>query len=258
MARPRAFERRWCKLGGMSAMAVETEAVKILRPNAGGLVLLTAEHASGALPDGKPWPEEDGWIVDTHWAVDLGAAELTRELSEALDAPAVLARFSRLWVDANRPLNSDTLFRSVAEGRDIELNRQLDDATRRARLDDCYHPYHDAIDDVVVGSPAEVIFAIHSFTPVYEGQRRSLGVGVLFEHEEAMARRVADALAPLGVPVAMNEPYSGRAGMIYSATHHAEKHGRRALELEVRQDLCVDPSFRAALIECLDAKLFRD
>ncbi len=59
---------------------------------------------------------------------------------------------------------------------------------------------------------------------------------------------VASALEPLEHPVALNEPYSGRLGMIYSASHHAGRHGRRALELEVRQDLSVDADFRARLV----------
>ncbi|NCQ62277.1 MAG: hypothetical protein GW913_16615, partial [Myxococcales bacterium] len=76
-------------------------------------------------------------------------------------------------------------------------------------------------------------------------------LGVLFDREEELACEVARALEALGQPVALNEPYSGRLGLIYSASLHAEAHGRRALELEVRQDLCVDASFRAELTEVL-------
>ncbi|NOY93367.1 MAG: N-formylglutamate amidohydrolase [Deltaproteobacteria bacterium] len=238
-------------------MKDEASMVEILRPDAPGRVLLTAEHASEELPPGVHWPAADAWLKGTHWALDLGAAELTRELSEALNAPAVLARFSRLWIDANRPAGSDTLFREQAEGREIALNRELDAAERERRLSACYRPYHAAIDAALAASPADVVFAIHTFTPVYEGEARTLGVGVLFEHEQALATRVAEALSPLGVSVALNEPYSGRAGMIYAASYHAGRHGRRALELEVRQDLCVDADFRAKLVDLLDAELFR-
>ena len=63
--------------------------------------------------------------MGTQWSVDLGADELTVELAQALGSPAVLARFSRLLVDANRPADSSTLFRDEAEGRPVRLNTEL-------------------------------------------------------------------------------------------------------------------------------------
>ena len=227
------------------------EAVEVLRPQGRGHVLLTSEHAGEALPEGVDWPAQDEWLRGTHWAVDLGAAALTRELSAAMDAPAILARYSRLWADANRPHDSDTLFRELAEGRPVALNQSLSPAERTRRLEHCYAPYHAAVRETLAASAARVVFAIHSFTPVYEGERRSLALGVLFDREEELACEVARALEALGQPVALNEPYSGRLGLIYSASVHAEAHGCRALELEVRQDLCVDASFRAELTEVL-------
>jgi predicted N-formylglutamate amidohydrolase len=49
----------------------------------------------------------------------------------------------------------------------------------------------------------------------------------------------------------MNEPYSGRAGLIYSAARHASAHGKRALELEVRQDLALEARVRAQVTGAL-------
>ena len=54
-----------------------------------------------------------------------------------------------------------------------------------------------------------------------------------------------------GFLVALNEPYSGREGLIYAAERHAGTHGRRALELEVRQDLATDPSARRQIVGAL-------
>jgi len=41
----------------------------------------------------------------------------------ALNGPAVIARFSRLLCDCNRPLDAPTLFRTVADGKPIALNQ---------------------------------------------------------------------------------------------------------------------------------------
>ena len=76
-------------------------------------------------------------------------------------------------------------------------------------------------------------------------------IGVLFDEEEPLAEDVARVLREAGFIVAMNEPYSGRDGLIYSAARHAAAHGKRALELEVRQDLAVSEAFRARLVPVL-------
>ena len=58
-------------------------------------LFLTAEHAEERVPEGFHFRPEDERLRGTHWAYDLGVSELTRELSEALEAPGVLARFTR-------------------------------------------------------------------------------------------------------------------------------------------------------------------
>lgn len=203
------------------------------------------------MPSPLQWPAADAHLVGTHWAYDLGAWELTEELSEASQCAAVLANFSRLVVDPNRPLDSPTLFRNIAEGQPVVLNQDLSAADRELRIAEFYRPYHDAVDRAVAQSSAPQLFSVHTFTPVYEGQPRSMEIGVLFDRHEAEARALADALSAAGYGVALNEPYSGKEGLIYSVDLHAQKHGRVALEIEVRQDLAVDPAYRKRLVAVL-------
>jgi len=213
-------------------------------------VLLTCEHASAHLPRPWSWHAEDEWLRGTHWAADLGAAELARDLAEEWGATAVLARFSRLLADPNRPEDSPELVRTVAEGREIAMNRAVD-ARERARRVALWQSYHRAVDTTLATHAAPMIFAVHSFTPLYEGEPRHLEIGVLYDREEALAHELRDALAASAFEVELNEPYSGREGLIYSADRHAHAHGRRALEIEVRQDLCVDDAFRRRLSDAL-------
>lgn len=232
------------------------EAFEAIEGAPDAAVLLTCEHASERLPEGYAWPPGDTRLVGTHWAFDLGARELVYELAEAMQAPAVLSRFSRLLIDPNRPETSETLFRLDAEGELVELNRDLTEAERARRIERFYRPYHDAIDRHLGRYRAPILFSIHSFTPVYEGEIRPMDVGVLFDTQEELAERAAAAIREAGFVTALNEPYSGRAGLIYTAEHHAGTHGRKALELEVRQDLAVRPEFRARLVAAL-ARFFR-
>lgn len=209
-------------------------------------LVLTCEHASARLPEPWVWPDADAWLTLTHWAVDLGAEDLTRELAEQMGAGAVICGFSRLLIDANRPLGSPELIRRTAEGRRVALNASVDAEERQRRIA-WWQAYHHGAESAARDSAAPFLFAVHSFTPVYEGQRRELAMGVLFDHEHEAGERLARALEPLG-PVALNEPYSGKDGLIYSAQRHADASGKRPLEIEVRQDLAVDPAFRRELI----------
>ncbi|MFW6050104.1 MAG: N-formylglutamate amidohydrolase [Myxococcota bacterium] len=214
-------------------------------------VVLTCEHASQRLPDPWRWPAADLRLVGTHWAFDLGAAALTRDLAQALWAPAVLSRFTRLLVDANRDAHEESLVLSRAEGGPVALNAGMGPEDRARRLEVYWDGYHRAVDGTVARASGDVILSVHTFTPVYEGRCRALEVGVLFDEEEALAARVAEAVGQVGFRVALNEPYSGKEGLIYAADRHARRHGRRALEIEMRQDLAVRPQARARLVDAL-------
>ena len=216
-----------------------------------GRLVFTCEHASPRLPEPWMWPEEDRWLVDTHWASDIGAAAFTRRVARLMNAPAILSRFSRLLIDPNRPLDSDTLFRQNADGRTVHLNEALLDAERVRRIDRFYRPYHAALSAMVERSRADTVFSIHTFTDTYEGDARTLEIGVLFDHDEEPAERLVRHLEQAGFHVLRNEPWSGKAGLAYSPVRHAQEFGRCALEIEARQDLIVDESFAARLAEAL-------
>ena len=236
-------------LGGSEAEAYER--IRAQRPDPP--VVVTCEHASERLP--SPWtlPEEDTWLRGTHWMSDIGAASLARRLAERLGADAVLAGFSRILVDPNRDEDDETLIRTHADGRRIALNQGVSPEERERRLG-WWSAYHDAVAATVSASTAPILFAVHSFTPSYEGQARAMTLGVLYDHEEVLARRLADHLQQADLEpndVRLNEPYSGKDGLIYCVHRHAVACDRRALEIEVRQDLLVTPDYRDALLQAL-------
>ncbi len=214
-------------------------------------VFLTCEHASQSLPEPFCWPDADRRLVDTHWAYDLGARDLTLELAHGLSAGAVLTRFSRLLIDTNRPETSPDLLRTVAEGAQVLLNQRVAPGERERRIALYYRPFHAAVDRALSQCEAETLLSVHSFAPVYEGSERTVEIGVLFNREEQAARALGAFLARSFQGVAYNEPWSGRDGLIYSAERHGDRHGRCALEIEVRQDLATSPAYRARLVQAL-------
>ena len=89
--------------------------------------------------------------------------------------------------------------------------------------------------------------SVHSFTPLYLGRTRPMEVGVLFDVHHEHAWRLEGALAEQGFESALNAPYSGLDGLIYSAQRHGRTHDLPYLELEVRQDL-IDSAEKAQAI----------
>lgn len=232
-------------------MTAASDYVELIEKRSKGCpVILTCEHASERMPEPFRLPEGDAWLVGTHWAYDLGAAELTRELAGALGAGAILSRFSRLLIDPNRSPTAPDLFRKIAEGRPVALNEQVGDDERELRFS-ISNAYHAAIDHALSTDDAKLVLSIHSFTPVYEGTPRAVELGVLFDEETELAESLQGAFVAAGFAALLNEPYSGKFGLMYAVDRHAKQHGRRALELEVRQDLACDPRVRARIIAVL-------
>jgi predicted N-formylglutamate amidohydrolase len=141
------------------------------------------------------------------------------------------------------------MYRTSAEGRPVMLNANLESDDRCARLDGYYHPYHRRLDYEIARAPEAMVLAIHSFTPLYEGKKRWMDIGLLFYKDTDLAEAVAEQFRSAGLKVGLNEPYSGANGEMYSAYRHGMQHGRHALELEFCQALSGDEAEREKLIE---------
>jgi predicted N-formylglutamate amidohydrolase len=97
-------------------------------------VILTCEHASLRLPSSWKWSSDDHRrLVGTHWSYDIGSKETALELIthrqklHEKSTVAILTRYSRLLIDPNRPKTSDTLIRTKADGKQIELNQNINE-----------------------------------------------------------------------------------------------------------------------------------
>jgi len=212
-----------------------------------GPFVFTCEHASCRVPAPlRASPADRAWL-GTHWAFDIGAANVTRELARCTASMAVLARFSRLVCDLNRPPKSPEWIRRELQGQLLAFNSTLDRAERERRRRCCHDPYHAAVDRVLSDAGRVLLVAVHSFTPRLGRERRIMEAAVLFdEAHPQLARRLARHLTRAGLRTALNRPYSGRRGMIHSVQHHGSRHGVPYLELELRQDLvCTAPAARA-------------
>lgn len=208
-------------------------------------LVLTCEHASNHLPPGcRPRTAAERALLDTHWAWDIGAWEVTRRLARRLGAAAVGGGASRLVVDLNRRVVDPTAIRRQAGWLKISWNARLRPSEVERRMRAFHLPYHDAIDGAIlrlaVRGARPLLLSVHSFTPVYEGRRRTFDMGVLFDRSRGHAERLMRGLRREGFEVRENEPYSGIAGMMYSIDRHGTHHDLPCLELEMNQALFRD------------------
>jgi predicted N-formylglutamate amidohydrolase len=222
------------------------DATVVLRPDGGSPFVLVCEHASNFMPAryhalGLADPD-----CSRHIAWDIGAAHLTRLLSKRLDATAILAGFSRLLIDANRPPHVPSSIPSLSEDTPIPGNIDLSEAERDLRLRHFFQPFHGSIscqlDRRQRGSRPTAIVGVHSFTPVFLGEARPYHVGVLFDATGDWATALRRHLRErTGLDVRLNQPYAVTPEEDYTAYVHGAERGFAALLIEVRNDLLDRP-----------------
>jgi predicted N-formylglutamate amidohydrolase len=221
--------------------------VRVLHPGGGSDLFLTADHAGRAIPRrlgdlGVP-PGE----LERHIAWDIGIAAVTERLSRALDAPAVLQTYSRLVIDCNRRPAWDSSIPTVSEHTAIPGNVGITAAEREARRREIFDPYHHQIAELLDRRAAAgrrtVLVAMHSFTPVFKREKRSIEVGVLYNRDPRLAAIMLDLLRAEGnLAVGDNAPYAITETSDYTVPVHGEARGLPHVEIEIRQDLIAEPA----------------
>lgn len=207
-------------------------------------ILLVCDHASRRFPLALGTMGLDPVARRCHLALDIGAGKLTERLAAELNATAVLCQYSRLVVDCNRQLMDASAFLEFGDGVVIPGNRNLHQDDKDLRADAIYWPYHSAIEAEVgrlraTGRPP-IFIAVHSFTPVLNGESRPWQMGVLWDQDRLTAELLLHDLREAGLHVGDNEPYSGKAPHDFTVDHHAEAIGLPHVGIEIRQDLIDD------------------
>jgi predicted N-formylglutamate amidohydrolase len=233
--------------------AGDPPAVEILRPQGTSPFFLLGDHAGRQIPArlgdlGLPAQE-----LERHIAWDPGIAPVTRMMSERLDATAILQLYSRLVIDCNRPIGSETSIATLSETTEIPGNCDLTPHDKAARADEIFIPYHDAIRHALDARAAQkrstILIAMHSFTPVYKGERRPWHAGVLYR-ETALAQILLKLLrAEDGLIVGDNEPYTVNDDTDFSIPVHGEQRRLPHAAIEIRQDLIATPQQQTAWAE---------
>lgn len=220
-------------------------AAEIINQAGDHRLIFVCDHASNAVPPehaslGLPQAE-----FQRHIAYDIGAAGVTRAMAAAFNAPAVIARWSRLLIDLNRGADDPTLVMRLSDGAIIPGNAHVDDAEITRRIARFHAPYHQAIAGLIATararSIAPVLVSIHSFTPMWKGAARPWHYGILYDRDRRLSDGIFAVMRELpGIVVGDNAPYSGEL-QGDTMNQHGTQNGLPHVLIEFRQDLVETP-----------------
>jgi predicted N-formylglutamate amidohydrolase len=117
-------------------------------------LIFVCDHASNAIPPefGSLGLSPD--LFARHIAYDIGAADVTRAMATAFNAPALLGVYSRLLIDLNRGADDPTLVMKLSDGAIIPGNAKADATEIRTRIARLAKPLLDELNkasDLVIG-----------------------------------------------------------------------------------------------------------
>ncbi len=202
-------------------------------------VLITCEHGGSRVPAAYAELFRGARdVLASHRGYDHGALELARRFARQLHAPAVFSTTTRLLVDLNRSVNHPRLF--------SEYGAALDTAARQEVLEKHYRPHRDRVEAIVRDAVAQgrtaVHLAVHSFTPVLDGDVRRADVGLLYDPsrrlERTLCRRWQQLLREIRpeLRVRCNDPYRGTAdGLTTWLRRRFDPDRYAGIELEINQ-----------------------
>jgi predicted N-formylglutamate amidohydrolase len=208
-------------------------------------IILTCEHGGAVVP--KTYaslfkPEKN--ILRTHRALDIGALALAKkifsELNGSLPVSLDFCNVTRLIVDTNRNLDSDSLF--------SEFTRDLDAAEKLKIIERFYSPHRRAVSYRIrraIENRSRVFhIGVHSMTEKLNGRTRLMQIAVLYDPSRPNERKFVriwtaelKKLFPL-YKITRNNPYRGNsAGPTSSLRSRFTDKMYLGLELEANQKL---------------------
>lgn len=217
----------------------------VVNPNADAPLIVCCDHAGRRIPESLDNLGLQPRLLDLHIAWDIGAGQVATMLAHTLDAPLLLANYSRLVIDLNRHPDDSTLIPETSDDVAIPGNAGLSHDRRQQRIDEMFFPYHRRYGAMVgrlQGKFARpMIVAVHSFAPEIQGVRRPWDIGLLWEHHHDLAQAVAANLGEnAGLRIGHNQPYHALDPLGYAMRVHAQERNVEMALIEIRQDLIED------------------
>lgn len=201
-------------------------------------LILSCEHASDRIPARyqRAFVSQDAKrALASHRGIDFGATSIARSIVKETGAPCIYGRVSRLLVDLNRTQSNPRRFSEFSSVFTPDF---------KAELDEIHGAHWRAVRSLIDDSAGSVVHvAVHTFSPILNGRRRAMDIGILYdphrEKELRWARRVQTQLQEqTGLRVRRNAPYRGIAdGLPTGLRRCLSARKYLGIELEINQAL---------------------
>lgn len=220
-------------------------------------ILLSCEHGGNEIPAAYlPYFKDQDHLLASHRGWDIGALDVAKAISSALQVKLHAATLSRLLIELNRSLHHPSLFSSLTKGLPKQEKERI--------IASNYLPYRtevlrDIEEQLAKGS--EVIhISVHSFTPVLNGEVRNADIGLLYDPSRSGEKKFCkewkqELLKYSGFKIRFNYPYKGTADGFTTYLRKKFPEQYIGLELELNQALLTDENKKAAVISVLSRSL---
>ena len=214
----------------------QQSVARLINGSGRGKVVLVCEHASHYIPPEYEHLGLEDDLLRSHIAWDPGALDTAVHMSALLDSPLVVSGVSRLVYDCNRSPEAESAIPEHSEIHEVPGNQNLSDAEKQRRVAQYYRPFETLLSETIARcGPGTVLVTVHSFTPIFKGERRDVEIGLLHDTDVRLASALRDVAT--GYQVRLNEPYGLRDQVTHTLQRHALPRNLPNVMIEIRNDL---------------------
>lgn len=200
-------------------------------------ILLTCEHSGNEIPQKYiDLFKDDLEVLKTHRGFDPGAYDLFQYLSDLSDFEYAHLT-SRLLVEVNRSIGHPNLF--------SEFSKKLNATEKTEVLEQYYFPYRNSVESIASENIRKgdrlLHLAIHSFTPVFQGEVRNADIGLLYDPSRELEKEFCKTLKQQLLAVSpeliirYNYPYLGIADGFTTYLRKRFPQDYAGIEIEINQ-----------------------
>lgn len=221
-------------------------------------LIITCEHASNKLPVEAKKLHIPQAVLESHRGYDIGALSVYKKIVKRLRPDFhCAAKYSRLFIDLNRSITNKNSFNEFWDAATSkgDVPKSLKDVAI-----DYHKKYREPIETFVTeclkNKTPIIHLAIHSFTPILNGEKRNTDVGILYDPSNPVERKLADTIIndikkyAAQLRIRKNYPYQGKTDglcttlrKISTMAHSKEFYLYAGFEIEFNQNLFGKPQF---------------
>ena len=192
--------------------------------------------------------EMTGLIPEAHRVIEIATIVTDSNLTVLAEGP-VLA--------IHQPPEALDAMPASSESRAIPGNEAIDEDEHARRVVRFYNPFKSLLAETIDAMPnTPILVTIHSFTPVYHGEKRDVEFGILHDSDSRLADAMLEhASAHTKLKVMRNEPYGPQDGVTHTLKQHGVENGCLNVMLEFSNALLTSDAKQKAIAEMIMALL---